>query len=370
VWGPGLDEEFAVAGILWDVHDSGTERGGIFFADNRIFTRASAVMNNTDDTYATDVKSVISIIDRKEPKTLEALLISLNGGSLGPTSASLDIIKIGLNHGAFADISGTRNWFHDSWNAEPVGQTGNAPDRLIRSSPVPEVPGSNLVSDRDARFNVTIKHIEGVSHYDFSYLVDMKAGEPTFFSVPPEYYPSTVIVTPLSQDGDHVSGTIEINSTDYWNYIRASPAEDQVFRSITVGGSAVDAIQYIHNAKSLLSRASSEYSSGNSTGAELLVNIAYQDNFERVGTVLDQLNATGLKAEIEEMTQVELVELIESRADPATVDAKVAEINAKLDEAIVIVPEFPLAVLAILAAGNGLLSILSRIGRYWLHRGS
>jgi hypothetical protein len=93
----------------------------------------------------------------------------------------------------------------------------------------------------------------------------------------------------------------------------------------------------------------------------LLVNIAYQDNFERVGTVLDQLNATGLKAEIEELMQVELVELIESGADPASVDAKVAEINAKLDEAIVIVPEFPLALIGILAVLIGIISIVGRM---------
>jgi hypothetical protein len=329
------------------------------------------MLNNTDDVYSLDTKTIISIIDRDEPKTLEALLISLNGGSLGPSSASLDVIKIGLNHGAFADISGTRNWIHDSWNAEPVGQTGNAPDRLIRSSPAPELPGSNLESDRDATLNVTIKHIEPFSHYDFSYLIDMKAGEPTFFSVPPEYYPSIVSITPLSQDGDPPDGALEINSTDYWDYIRSNPAEDQVFASITVGGEPTSdadaALRYIQNAKDLLSKASTEYEAGNATGARMLVNIAYLDNFEHVEPLLEQQNATDLKEEIEQMMLVELVGLIETSADQESVDAKISDINAKLDEAILIVPEFTLAAVFILASTFGAIILLARAKRFALN---
>lgn len=368
VWGPWIEEEFAVAGILWDIHDAGTER--IPYNASR-YQITSRMMNNTDDVYSLDAKTIISKIDRDEPKTLEALLISLNGGSLGPSSASLDVIRIALNHGAFADISATRNWIHDSWNAEPVGQTGNAPDRLIRSSPAPELPGSNLVSDRDATFNVTIKHIEPFSYYDFSYLVDMKAGEPTFFSVPPDYYPSIVTVTPLSQAGDPLSGTIEINSTDYWNYIRSNPASDQIFKSVTVGGEStsdgITAVQYIQNAKNLLSRASTEYKAGNATGAEMLVNIAYLDNFEHAEAALEQRNATDLKEQVEEILGVELVSLIRDRADSQAVDDKISEVNMMLDQAIVIVPEFPYGMVMVLMVGLIFTVLLARSrGITWL----
>jgi hypothetical protein len=48
-----------------------------------------------------------------------------------------------------------------------------------------------------------------------------------------------------------------------------------------------------------------------------------------------------LKEQTEEMLRVELVGLISDRADSKQIDAKIAEINAKLDEAITVVPEFP-----------------------------
>jgi hypothetical protein len=49
------------------------------------------------------------------------------------------------------------------------------------------------------------------------------------------------------------------------------------------------------------------------------------------------------------MLHVELIELIEDGADSQSVDEKIAAINANLDKAIVIVPEFPTALLFIAA---------------------
>jgi flagellar motor component MotA len=88
--------------------------------------------------------------------------------------------------------------------------------------------------------------------------------------------------------------------------------------------------------------------------------MAYIDNFEHVETELDQRNATELKEQIEQMLRVELVGLIRDRADSESIDAKIGEINAKLDQATVIVPEFPIAALGILAAVIGVISILGK----------
>jgi hypothetical protein len=208
------------------------------------------------------------------------------------------------------------------------------------------LPGSNLVSNIDSSFNITISHIEPFSYYDYSYLVDMKGGEPTYFAVPPEYYPSTVIVTPLSKEGNPLPGAIEINSDEYWNYIRSNPPQDGVFRSISVEGSDdgnrnVTSLQYIQNIRELLSHVSTEYKAGNNTGALALATAAYLDNFEYIEPELEQRNATQLKEDTEKLLRDELVGLIRDGGSSETVDAKIADINAKLDEAIVIVPEFP-----------------------------
>jgi hypothetical protein len=96
----------------------------------------------------------------------------------------------------------------------------------------------------------------------------------------------------------------------------------------------------------------------------VLVNIAYLDNFEHVEPLLEQLNATALKEEIEEMMRVELAGLIENSADGESIDAKIAEIDAKLDEAIVIVPEFTLAAVFVLASAIGAFILMSRTNRF------
>jgi hypothetical protein len=109
-------------------------------------------------------------------------------------------------------------------------------------------------------------------------------------------------------------------------------------------------LQYIQNVKNLLKTASEEYGAGNATGAEALATTAYLDNFEYVESELEQRNASELKEQIEQLMRVELIGLIKDSADPQAVDNKIVEINAKLDEAIVVVPEFPAIVTLMLVA--------------------
>jgi hypothetical protein len=108
-------------------------------------------------------------------------------------------------------------------------------------------------------------------------------------------------------------------------------------------------VQYIQNVRNLLTRVSTEYKAGNVTGAETLVNIAYLDNFGHVEVELERRNATELKEHTAQMLRVELVELINDGADSQSVDEKIAAINANLDAAIVIVPEFPTALVLVAA---------------------
>ena len=337
VWGPWIHEEFAVAGILWDLHDAGIE------------SNSGSVLNGTlipvtvwsypvKDEISLDGRSILAMLDKSEPKTLVELRKILY-----PNYDS-KAVAILINHGDFADTV-KRDWRYDV-NKELSGETGTLvnPARLVRYSPAPELLGSNLVSDRDATFNVTINHLQSFRDYDYSYLFEMRSGQPTYFSVPPEYYPSKVTVTPLSVDGRALTGALEFDSDDYWQYINSNPPADGVFRQISVmtpadNGNATS-LQYIQNVRDLLKRASEEYGAGNATGAEALATTAYLDNFEYVESDLEQRNATELKEQTEQLMRVELIALINDGADPQVVDDKIAEINAKLDEAIVVVPEF------------------------------
>jgi hypothetical protein len=62
--------------------------------------------------------------------------------------------------------------------------------------------------------------------------------------------------------------------------------------------------------------------------------------------------------------RVELIGLIREKAEPQVIDGKIAEINSKLDEAIVVVPEFPLAAIGIMIAAIG---AVVTVGRLRLH---
>jgi hypothetical protein len=172
----------------------------------------------------------------------------------------------------------------------------------LLEAPLHEIPGSHLVSDKDATYNVTFSFVDEFSYYDYSYLRTMKAGEKMYFRMPPEYYPSTAFITPISGEGVPMSGQIAIDSEEYWTYINSNPPQDGVFKSISVGGSTVSdtatALEYIQNVKDFLSRVSTEYKEGNVTVAEELASLAYIDNFEHVGKELDQRNATELKEQI------------------------------------------------------------------------
>jgi len=338
-------EEYAVAGILWDLHDSGTETNQGFVI-NGTRVNPSKVLTAFDDNVSLDAKTIIDTFNADEPKTLVDLYNSFS--SIVPKS---DLDMIFVNHGAFADII-QRNQIHDSWN-ETISQTGKTPDRLIRLKALQTLPGSFIVSDADAKYDVTFRHAQPFSYYDYSYIVSMKAGKLTYFEMPPEYYPSKAIFTPVSSDGQPLSPAFEIQSDEYWDFIHSAPPQDAVFKTISQTSSSENdgtALRYIQNVKDLLGKASQEYKAGNATGAQALVETAYLDNFEYVEPDLEQRNATDLKEDLETMLHTELIGLMRDGADQQTIDDEIALINLKLDEAIAIVPEFPIGISLLIVA--------------------
>jgi hypothetical protein len=137
-----------------------------------------------------------------------------------------------------------------------------------------------------------------------------------------------------------------------------------VFKQISVKTDPISdspsTLDYIQNIKAQLDRVSAEYGASNTTGAEQLAVAAHKEYFEHLKIELEQRNATQLGEQTDQMLRVELLELIAERADQSSIDAKIAEINEKLDEAIVIVPEFPLAAIFVLASAIGAFAILAR----------
>jgi hypothetical protein len=114
-----------------------------------------------------------------------------------------------------------------------------------------------------------------------------------------------------------------------------------------------------------LSKVSVEYAAGNATGSEELAIAAHREYFDHLMTALEQRNATELSEQTEKMLGVELVGLIRNSANSGDIDSKITEIKAKLDQAVVIVPEFPIGSIGILAA---LIGAVGFIGRHRLFR--
>ena len=358
VWGDGTDEENAISGILWDFHDQGIEinrghflnatiSGGSYFGGT--LTQVSRVYPQSLDQVSLGASTILNVIDRNEVNTL----VDLYNAFVSTQISAVDLDMILVNHGAFADVV-NRNYVHDS-AAEKPGETGSktSPVRLIRSTPPPHLPGSYIVSDTDSTYNVTVNFESPFSYYDYSYLREMKTGERMYFTMPPQYYPSVATITPVSADGEQSPlEPIKIQSDVYWSYVHSNPPRDAIFKHVSESGdtSAVTAMQYIQNVRDLLSRTSAEYKAGNYTGAEELATMAYLDNFKQIESDLDQRNATELKEQTAQLMHVELLGLIRDKADPQAVDGKIAEINSKLDEAIVVVPEFPLGISLLIVA--------------------
>jgi hypothetical protein len=230
------DEEFAVAGLLWDLHDSGQEFhvSHMISATNdptELWAPISQVYNMTKDNVALSGQHILENIRSKKPMNL----VDLYGAFSGDVSRE-DLDMVFISHGAFGDVS-KRDLIHAA--EESVGPTGSAeaPERLVRSSPHPMLNGSYVSSETDSIINVKFTHREPYSFYDYSYDLNMTKNQPAYFEMPPSYYPSIAQFIPVLQDGK-LSGdsSLIINSTEYWNYIYSDPEENAIFKTIESTG--------------------------------------------------------------------------------------------------------------------------------------
>ncbi len=210
------DEEYAVAGILWDLHDNNNDKGSI----------ASEVYPQSADTVSLSAEKMLGII--KNGKSLNLLDLYLDFVTEADMKA---VYMIFVNHGAFSDTV-KRNLAHDA--KESVGFTGSSsdPTREVRNSPKPKLPGSYIVSNYDATFTIDIIFEEPYEYYNFSYQIDMTAGERSYFEMPPPYYPSKAVFSQISGEKTIVPEAIVIESEEYWDYIDSEPEDDATFKTI------------------------------------------------------------------------------------------------------------------------------------------
>lgn len=229
------DEEFAVAGILWDLHDRGKEvhvsyRAGVDSDLSDLSVALSTVYPTPTDQVALDGGKIIGNIAARQPLSVADLYNAFRGDV---SKADLDMIFI--SHGAFADTA-TRDLVHDA--SETIGSTGSGsePVRPNRMKFLPSIPGSYIVADKDGTFVINIVHDEPYGSYDFSYQVNMTAGVPAYFVMPPSYYPSKAVFDQISTPDGKVlaANALTIESDEYWKYIHSIPAVGNIFRTIAV----------------------------------------------------------------------------------------------------------------------------------------
>jgi hypothetical protein len=201
---------------------------------NGRLTPSSKVYPNPTDTVALDAKTILQVLDRNKAKTA----VDIYNAFVGLRISQLNLDMIFVDHGFFADVE-DRNFIHDS-AVETISQSGSKdlPVRLVRKKPVPRLPGAYLVSGMDAAINVIVSYAEPIEYPGYSYRLDLKAGEPAYFQMPPRYYPSRASLALITEESDQGSIVMEIDSEEFWNYIDSNPAADGVFKRIDIAGTA------------------------------------------------------------------------------------------------------------------------------------
>lgn len=224
------DEELAVAGILWDLFDPGREIG-LSHNVNRVPIPISKVYPNPSDIVSLDEKRIFMNIKNGEPKTVVDLYnVFVASGDVTEVDADM----IFLDHGFFADVV-DRNYIHDSV-AETIPESGHAPNRLRRESPPPTLPGSYIVFESGGTYEVSVT-LSGdpTGQYAYSHTMRLESGVPAYFTMPPEYYPSKAVFKPITAEGKALAPVLEIDSEEYWDYIRSGPEKAGVFKTISAG---------------------------------------------------------------------------------------------------------------------------------------
>ena len=127
-----------------------------------------------------------------------------------------------------------------------------------------------------------------------------------------------------------------------------------------VESSEKELLDYVENVRSLLQQTKQEYADGNIDEALGLATKAYLDNFEYLEADVEKQNPD-LKDDVEQMMRVELRNMIKNGEDPEKVSEQIDEILKKMDDVALVVPEFPLGVMIVMASVVGGVVAMTRI---------
>jgi uncharacterized repeat protein (TIGR01451 family) len=224
------DEEFAVAGVLWDFHDGGDTD----FANIREEKALGVVSNliKTQDWLSLSPVEIFELIQLPEqPSTLKQLHSRF--AEAHPLNSDApddfgDADEILIAHGAFDDVK-RRNLRHD--REEEPGLTGSIappePSRPGRQSK-PSIPNAYLmlrfigvegdeIDPREVTLKVRIAVDPPFEYYSYEYEVKPQSGR-VYLVMPPNYFPSRAILTAMGNDGVASSPFI-LGSEEYWSRI-------------------------------------------------------------------------------------------------------------------------------------------------------
>ncbi|RLE30027.1 hypothetical protein DRJ54_03565 [Candidatus Acetothermia bacterium] len=218
LWGPPANrEEFAVSGLLWDLHDG----GGM---ERKPKGTASTVIEAKDYLILSDVQ-VFEVFVEEKPANVRSLYNALTnypGYGLAVNDMDwdgvTDVQELFVAHGAYEDV----NPHNHRWDgmAERLGFGG----RLNRpkSPPLPQaylvihlvdesgspVPLDGAVMHIDMRFSDPFSYYD---YYDLRGLDSLRV----YFVMPPDFYSATAYLT-VEVPGQGRSEPLVITSEEYW----------------------------------------------------------------------------------------------------------------------------------------------------------
>jgi len=226
-------EEFAAAGILWDLHD-----GGNLQFDNVREDKALGVISSqirTGDAMALTDAAIYDLIHEQQPSTLEDLHRvfgasfpqNTDGGQ--PADPIPDVSEIFIAHAAFDDV-GPRNVVHDQ--GETVGGTGSSrlPMRPNRQSKPPD-PRAYLIAHfldgqggaidpGEITLEVEIEVLPPYAYYSYDYDV-VPDSERIYLPLPPNHFPSVAHLRARWPAGARVSLPYDLGSETFWQQVGA-----------------------------------------------------------------------------------------------------------------------------------------------------
>jgi len=227
-------EEFAIAGLLWDLHDGGD-------AERKLKGAVSFAIQ-TEDVVSLIAKQIFEIFYNDRPTHLKAVFDSVEKAY--PKDSDVDgvsdIGEIFIAHGAYDDV-GPRNFAHDAgetiglsgdnvggrawgidqngrWNWQPI------PARARQQAPI--IPHAHLqvrivdVNGQDVDVTTAIMRIAmrfdfPFSYYDYDDERSLTSNR-VYFVMPSDFYPVKAFIT-IEVPGVGQSDPLVLSSEEYWN---------------------------------------------------------------------------------------------------------------------------------------------------------